>query len=170
MSHLSEPMIRLLLPKWQMPLLNLWLRWKNSYHNPSLLQDQAQEFHAWMTRHRNFMLEWPRCSDQCNLEMCHELYYYWCWFCDISGSVVVTVTWYLYLCFVHFYFLLSALSVVHFSVSVYSGNPVSLFIDERFDCPLSHLIMFRGFLLKSADTSFLWLLFHHYMNCIRFIL
>lgn len=100
MSHLSEPMIRLLLPKWQMPLLNLWLRWKSSYHNPSLLQDQAQEFHAWMTKKRNFMLEWPRCSDQCNLEMCHELYYYWCWFCDISGSVVVTVTWYLYLCFV----------------------------------------------------------------------
>lgn len=125
---------------------------------------------CYRTRHRNFTLEWPRCSDQCNLEMCHELYYYWCWFCDISGSVVVTVSWYLYLCFVHFYFLLSALSVVHFSVSVYSGNPVSLFIDERFDCPLSHLIMFRGFLLKSADTSFLWLLFHHYMNCIRFIL
>lgn len=100
MSHLSEPMIRLLLPKWQMPLLNLWLRWKSSYHNPSLLQDQAQEFHAWMTMKRNFTLEWPRCSDQCNLEMCHELYYYWCWFCDISSSVVVTVTWYLYLCFV----------------------------------------------------------------------
>lgn len=100
MSHLSEPMIRLLLPKWQMPLLNLWLRWKSSYHNPSLLQDQAQEFHAWMTKKRNFMHEWPWCSDQCNLEMCHELYYYWCWFCDISGSVVVTVTWYLYLCFV----------------------------------------------------------------------
>lgn len=55
---------------------------------------------CYRTRHRNFMLEWPRCSDQCNLEMCHELYYYWCWFCDISGSVVVTVTWYLYLCFV----------------------------------------------------------------------
>lgn len=100
MSHLSEPMIRLLLPKWQMPLLNLWLRWKSSYHNPSLLQDQAQEFHAWMTKKRNFTHEWPWCSDQCNLEMCHELYYYWCWFCDISGSVVVTVTWYLYLCFV----------------------------------------------------------------------
>lgn len=100
MSHLSEPMIRLLLPKWQMPLLNLWLRWKSSYHNPSLLQDQAQEFHAWMTKKRNFTHEWPWCSDQCNLEMCHELYYYWCWFCDISGSVVVTVTWYLYLCYV----------------------------------------------------------------------
>lgn len=100
MSHLSEPMIRLLLPKWQMPLLNLWLRWKSSYHNPSLLQDQAQEFHAWMTKKRNFTHEWPWCSDQCNLEMCHELYYYWCWFCDISGSVVVTVTWYLFLCFV----------------------------------------------------------------------
>lgn len=44
-------MIRLHLPKWQTPLLNLWLKWKSFYHNPSLLQDQA---------HRNFTLEWPR--------------------------------------------------------------------------------------------------------------
>lgn len=126
-------MIRLHPLKWLMPLLNLWLKWKSFYHNPSLLQD------TWMTKKRNFTHEWPGCSDQCNLEMCHELFYNWCWFCDISSFVVVTVTSYLYLCVVHFfYFELSSSSVVRFLVCTNSDNPVSLFSNERFVSPLSH--------------------------------